>query len=188
MALNIKKTANDFFTDATNFTNNGNTYLQTYPHFVNYFNNLNRITFHEMTIGINFTYGWMPTIFDYRSNNFDDAIEILNRVKNGIVPNDNELNILKGLFNNSLVGSSKLMHFINPEIIPIWDSRVYTYLTGLTAYSYRVENINYFRDYLEFCNSLISDERFFQSRGIVQANVGYTMSNMRIADLVMYSN
>jgi hypothetical protein len=89
MPLKIIRTSTDFFNDATNFTNNGSTYLQTYPHFVNYFNNLNRITFPEMTIGINFTYGWMPTIFDYRSNNFDEAIEILNRVKNGIVPNYN---------------------------------------------------------------------------------------------------
>jgi len=188
MPLEIIRTSTDFFNDATNFTNNGSTYLETYPHFVNYFNNLNRITFPEMTIGINFTYGWMPTIFDYRSNNFDEAIEILNTVKNGIIPNDKELKILKGLFNNSLVGSSKLMHFINPEIIPIWDSRVYTYLTGKRAHNYRVENIINFREYIKFCHSLISDERFIQAKYTVEANVGYNMSNMRIADLVMYSN
>ena len=185
--MTIIKTPNDFFGDAANFSQNGSTYLISYPHFINYFNNLNTITFHEMTIGINFTYGWMPTIFDYRSNNYVIAIEILNRVKTGIIPNNDELFILKNLFNNSLVGASKLMHFINPEIIPIWDSKVFKYLTGRNANN-QIADINNFRLYINFCNTLFLDQRFQQAKTTIETMVGYNMSNMRIADLVMYSN
>ena len=143
--MTIIKTPDDFFRDATLFNPVGNTYLISYRHFIDYFNKVSTITFHEMTIGINFTYGWMPTIFDYRSDNYNKAIEILNRVKIGIVPsnedpNIDELIILRNLFNNSIVGASKLMHFINPDIIPIWDSRVCEYLTGSKAY-YQIDNI-----------------------------------------------
>ena len=190
--MTIIKTPDDFFRDATLFNPNSNTYLISYPHFIDYFNKVSTITFHEMTIGINFTYGWMPTIFDYRSDNYNKAVEILNGVKMGIVPsnedpNNDELIILRNLFNNSIVGASKLMHFINPDIIPICDSRVCEYLTGSKAY-YQIDNIPNFIEYIDFCNTLILDQRFIKTKANIETKVGYTMSNMRIADLVMYSN
>ena len=52
-----------------------------------------------LIIGINFTYGWMPTILDFRSKNFEEALEILNKAKNCIIPSVENLEILKGLFN-----------------------------------------------------------------------------------------
>jgi hypothetical protein len=186
--MTIIKTPNDFFNDANNYNVNGGTYLMSYPHFIEYFNNIRTITFHELTIGINFTYGWMPTIFDYRSNQFTDVIEIVNRLKNGTTPSDNELKILRNHFNNSLVGTSKLMHFINPDIMPIWDSRVYKYLTNETPHGYRVDNVENFNQYVEFCNTLILDQRFAIAKLNIENIVGYEMSPMRITDLVMYSS
>jgi hypothetical protein len=186
--MTIIKTPNDFFNDANNYNSNGGTYLMSYPHFIDYFNNVKTITFHELTIGINFTYGWMPTIFDYRDNQFTIVLEILNKLKAGIIPNNDELIFLRNHFNNSLVGTSKLMHFIKPDVVPIWDSRVYKYLTDETPHGYRVDNVNNFRQYLGFCNTLILDQRFKQARLNIEAIVGYSMSPMRIADLVMYSS
>jgi len=177
-----------FFNDANCYNVSTGSYLMSYPHFIDYFNNVTTITFHEMTIGINFTYGWMPTIFDYRSDQFFDVLEILNRLKAGIIPNNNEINTLSNHFNNSLVGTSKLMHFINPEIIPIWDSKVYRYLTNEKPHNYRVGNVDNFIQYVEFCNTLILDERFNSAKENIENIVGYTMSSMRITDLVMYSN
>jgi len=75
----------------------------------------------------------MPTSFDFRSDKFDEALEIINNAKKGIVPSIDQLEILKGLLNNSLVGTSKHLHFINPEIFAIWDSRVYRYLTAYSC-------------------------------------------------------
>ena len=184
----ITKNLDDFFKDAYKFNQNTGTYLKSYPHFIEYFNKIQSITLHELTIGVNFTYGWMPTIFDFRSNQFEVVLEILNRLKTGTMPNNNELIILRNHINNSIVGASKLMHFINPSLVPIWDSRVYKYLTGQTPHGYRVDNIANFRHYIDFCNTLVLDERFNSLKSQIENIVGYKMSSMRIADLVMYSS
>lgn len=69
-----------------------------------------------MIIGISFTYSWMPTILkSMKLENTEKAIILLNKVKRGKILSVDELLILKETFNNSLVGSSKLLHFINPE-------------------------------------------------------------------------
>lgn len=103
-------------------------YLTAYKEFINYFENLDKLSEHHIIIGISFTYSWMPTILDFRSNKIIEATQILNYAKQGNRPSLTELDILKSCFNNSLVGSSKLLHFINPNKFAIWDSRVYRYL------------------------------------------------------------
>ena len=62
-----------FFRDGTNFVIKRQSDYLSYPDFLKYFSDLKTITRHNLTIGINFTYGWMPTIFDFRSDNFDSA-------------------------------------------------------------------------------------------------------------------
>lgn len=114
-----------FFRDGTNFVIKRQSDYLSYPEFLKYFSDIKTITRHNLTIGINFTYGWMPTIFDFRSDNFDEALDILNEAKIGNKPTTDNLVLLKGLLNNSLVGTTKLLHFINPDNFAIWDSRVY---------------------------------------------------------------
>jgi hypothetical protein len=48
-------------------------YLFSYPHFLDYFPS-NPISEHTLIIGINFTYGWMPTIFNFQSFNLIPVI------------------------------------------------------------------------------------------------------------------
>lgn len=62
-----------FFGDGNNFEINRKTDYISYPEFLIYFKDLKIITQHNLTIGINFTYGWMPTIFDFPSDNFEEA-------------------------------------------------------------------------------------------------------------------
>lgn len=71
-------------------------------------------------------YGWMPTILDYSDeNNTRRAAEILNSAKTTGYPlRDDEIEILKSVTNNSYVGASKVLHFIRPDVYPIWDSQV----------------------------------------------------------------
>jgi hypothetical protein len=81
----IVVTIDKFFKDSKNFEVNDQTYYVSYPVFLKYFSDIkDDITKHNLIIGINFTYGWMPTIFDFRSDNFDEAIKILNNAKKGI--------------------------------------------------------------------------------------------------------
>jgi hypothetical protein len=130
----------------------------------------------------------MPTIFDFRSDRFDEALDILNSAKKGNKPTIDELNLLKGLLNNSLVGTTKLLHFINPDKFAIWDSRVYRYLTGKEPYEKRIGDSEAYLAYLEFCAYLTTQKEFKSMQEIVENQVGYSMTPLRIAELIMYSN
>ena len=187
MPLNIIKTPANFFQDGLNFTKKDGTYLIAYPEFLNYFNNVQTITFHEMVIGINFSYGWMPTIFDFRSDRFNDGLVILNNAKAGVLPSNDELLVLKKLFNNSLVGTSKILHFINPIIAPIWDSKVCFYLTGKGNYN-DLTKPDLYLEYVKYCQLLINDSQFDNILSHVENQVGYNMTPMRIVELIMYSS
>lgn len=56
--------------------------------------------------------------------------------------------------NNSWVGLSKALHFINPEVFPIWDSKVAAKF-DIKKGSYRSEEQTKqdYMDYIEFCHS-----------------------------------
>lgn len=177
-----------FFRDGNNFEIKRQSDYISYPEFLKYFNDLKTITRHNLTIGINFTYGWMPTIFDFRSDNFEEALQILNEAKRGSKLTVDNLVLLKGLLNNSLVGTTKLLHFIKPDNFAIWDSRVYRYLTNQEPYDNRIGNCSTYIDYLAFCDYLTKQPEFESLQKIIESKIGYSMTAFRVAELVMYSN
>lgn len=177
-----------FFQDCANFKVDKQTYDVSYPEFLKYFSDIETITKHNLVIGINFTYGWMPTIFDFRSDKFDEAIEILDNAKKGLVLTVNQLETLKGLFNNSLVGTTKLLHFINPEKFAIWDSRVYYYLTGELAHNYRIGNCESYLSFLAFCEYLTQKKEYEELHNSICKKLDYTMTKFRTVELIMYLN
>ncbi len=158
----------------------------SYVEFIKYFSDLKTITKHNVIIGINFTYGWMPTIFDFRSNDIELVTNILNKAKLGKIPHENELEILRKCFNNSLVGTSKLLHFINPNIFAIWDSRVFRYLTNQEPHSYRLDNCKSYLDYLEFLKYLTEQLEYNRIHNSIIKKIGYEMTKFRTVELIMY--
>lgn len=184
----IIKRPSEIIQDGLNLTIEHNSYLNSYREFLRYFENIGEITKHEFIIGVNFSYGWMPTIFEFKSENFEEVVIILNRVKGGLIPTVDELNILKTMINNSLVGTSKLLHFINPSLIPIWDSRVYMYLLGRNNSQNSISNPMNFLDYINFCFNVIQEAKFPELKKYIEIQVGYEMSPMRIVEIVMYLN
>jgi hypothetical protein len=131
----------------------------------------------------------MPTILEFSPKKtkdeaivkIDEAVIILNKARAPDILNEAELQILKECFNNSLVGASKLLHFINPENYAIWDSRVYYYLTGNRAHDYRINNSS---------NEIVANQDFdsFKKSLEEQINLGYPISPLRALDLVFYHN
>jgi hypothetical protein len=160
----------------------------SYLEFLKFFSKTDVINKHDLIIGINFTYGWMPTIFEFCSDQFEDALIILNDAKNRVLPTENNLKILKNLFNNSLVGTSKLLHFINPKVFAIWDSRVYRYITGEEPYDYRISNFQAYLAYIEYCHILTSSESYLAIHEAIIDMVGYSMTKLRTGELIMYFN
>ncbi len=178
-----------FFSDAFKFKKPVNeSCLKSYIEFIKYFKDLKEITTHELIIGINFTYGWMPTTFKFKLNNFEEALVILNKVKQGIIPQVEELQCLKSVFNNSMVGTSKLLHFINPQKMAIWDSHIYYYLTDQKAYRDRIGNIKTYLKYLELCAYVSKQPDFEKVQKKIEIVIDYKMTPFRIVEIVMYSN
>lgn len=157
-----------------------------YPEFIKYFKGIREISFHHLVIGINFTYGWMPTVFDFRSEKYSEAVKILNIAKNGVDLTERELAILRNLFNNSLVGTTKLLHFINPKKFAIWDSRVYRYFYGEEPHQYRIGDCKRYLTYLNFCNSLTINVDFDKIHESICKKLGYQVTKLRSIELSMY--
>lgn len=161
-------------------------YLISYPHFLSYFKGLEKLVDHNIVIGIHFTYGWMPTMFDFRSDKSQDVLKILQSAKEGRVPDIEDLIILKEYFNNSLVGTSKILHFINPVKFAIWDSLVYEYLTGIPGEHELLTVYTSYQDYLKFCNYITSKPDFSPLKKSIEEKVGYEMTKFRAVESIMY--
>jgi hypothetical protein len=177
-----------FLKDCYNLKVDKQNYEISYREFLKYFKDTKTITKHNLVVSINFTYGWMPTIFNFRSDNFNQAIKILNNAKKGIVPTCHQLDILKGLFNNSLVGTSKLLHFINPDKFAILDSRVYRYLTGKEPYNNRIGDSETYLLYLIYMKHLTEIKEYENAHNSICKKHSYKMTKLRTAELIMYIN
>jgi hypothetical protein len=156
-------------------------YLRSYPEFLRYFRDLPLIDEHHLIIAANFTYGWMPTILHFKSDQFAEAVAILNRAKTGELLTDAGLFCLIALINNSMVGVSKLLHFINPERYAIWDRRVAAYVRSSPGWT------GGYLSYLEMCRSTIAHTEFPPMHHSVNTKVGYPVTGMRAVELVMYT-
>jgi hypothetical protein len=135
----------------------------------------------------NHSYGWMPKMlkkFDVAA--LDRIVHIMNEAKQGTFPSDEELTFLKASINNSLVGPSKLLHFINPKYFAIWDSRVFHYIEGRIASHSNMSSLINYRDYHENVRVLVRDKRFPEVHRSMNRKIGYQVSRMRACEYVMY--
>ena len=160
-------------------------YNKSYCHFVKYFKDKQQLTEHDLIIAANFTYGWMPTILEFKSDEFDLAVSIVNKAKQSKRISDEELLVLKKLMNNSIVGVSKILHFINPNVYAIWDSRVCNFLTG-KAHAYKVQKIELFWAYLDLCKRVVADPGFKVIHEKYQSKIGYEITPMRTVEQIMF--
>ena len=101
-------------------------YEQTYELFVNHSLN-DRSDFWKI---VAFASSWMPTIpnIDIQQSKLNDDLEFwenLNCLRNGSeIDRKAFLEKLVPNINNSVVGTSKVLHFIAPDYVPILDSKV----------------------------------------------------------------
>ena len=172
---------------ANNIDSTKENYLVSYPHFLNYFKNLENIKLENLIIGISFTYSWMPTILkSIKLENPEKILSILNEVKNGQTINEEQLGTLKSTFNNSLVGTSKLLHFINPKQYAIWDSRVFRFLNNEEPHKYKLEKPKTYLEYLDFIENLKNEKAFETFYNLIKQRVGYEISEYRALELAFF--
>jgi hypothetical protein len=162
-------------------------YVDTYPEFLAYFQNIDEIEEHHLVIASHFVYGWMPTILKKLDlENVDKVLALLNKVKSeDYLLETDEIKKIKSCVNNSLVGSSKLLHFINPDNYAIWDSRIVRYLTGKTKYSV-VRKPALFLDYQKRMREIAGNKDFKKLHEKINKHFKYPISPMRAIEIVMF--
>lgn len=176
----LKKACEEFELDNTQ-----ESYYISYPEFLEHFKNISEFRKHDVIVGIHLIYGWMPTICHLKSKEFDESARILNKVKkNNQLLKEGDLDTLKDLFNKSIVGTSKLLHFISPDTYPIWDSKVCNYL-GLPANA--VNDTSVYLGYTEACRKIVGECRS-EIDHVKKVMKDYKISDMRAIELVMFTS
>jgi hypothetical protein len=132
-------------------------------------------------------YGWMPTMLKLKGPS-DTLWALAQKARLGTAEENTE-NILQcaKTLNNSLVGTSKLMHFLNPDKYPIWDSRVFSALFETKSQPYKIENIDNFLLYLQWIRTFCKTEGFETLKTKFEAEAGYTVTKTRAAEATLFS-
>jgi len=167
-------------------------YLSSYPHFINFFSEKEHIGIQDFFVSSQFTYGWMPTILEYKNEKLEDdlvkILPILNDVKNSKTITDEDLNLIKIAMNNSIVGTSKLLHFIAPNKYPIWDSIICRNLTG-RDYQTFVNSLERYRLYEKLCEEIAETKQGKMVCGEICKEFDeklYPISKIRALELVFF--
>ena len=165
--------------------NKDDTYLKTYNDFIEFFASKPIITKNDFVIGAHLVYGWMPTIISFNFDNIENNVRYLNNVKNGKLLSEPELESLKKAVNNSIVGVSKLLHFICPKNYAIWDSRIHRYTTGKKS-GYGVNTITAFMKYQTTLRELAKHPDVNKLQSGIESTLGYKISKLRTLEMIMF--
>ena len=102
--------------------------LETYDKTIDIFIDTPLKIFDDILIKIGLAYSWMPTIPRIGELNDNQKETLLKAMQNLQQIKETELkdllHLLIPLCNNSIAGSSKVLHFTNPKKMPILDSNV----------------------------------------------------------------
>ena len=158
----------------------------SYQHFLKFFEDTDKITQHELIIGASFTYSWMPRVLGFKKlENIEKIAAYLDAVRldNGL--DHTVLSMIKEVVNRSMIGTSKLLHFVNPGRYPIIDKWVDTYLNGTPSYD-RQNDVDHYMSYTCACRRAVEDERFKAVHQNVNKSLAYEVSALRALELIMF--
>jgi hypothetical protein len=171
-------------------------YFRSYNHILDYFESINEFKEKDIYIGGQIVYGWMPTIFTLVKKNvgLENTLKILKNVKTSTERIDiKEFQELSKYINNSIVGTSKLLHFIKPQLYPIFDSKINSYLYK----NYNEENynktitINNYQKYLILIDNLIEEndcDDYKEIKTLLYDKYNYEITTCRAIDIIIFNS
>lgn len=167
-----------------------NSYLAAYRHMRSFFEDKEVFSESDFVCGAHMVYGWMPTILELHTQQVTlaEAAALLTLAKRERHLSDADIQRVAGVVNNSLVGASKLLHFVDPERFAIWDSRIYAFVHQTTAHFYRMKSVSAYREYLSLLSTLSADARMPAFHASVNKKLGYSVSAFRALELVMFQH
>ncbi|ASW73240.2 hypothetical protein CJF12_02325 [Chryseobacterium piperi] len=163
-----------------------NNYLLSYPHFINYFKLKDRLSDKDLICGAFMIYGWMPTILkNVDCTKIDEILNLFNKAKTSdTLLTEIEIKCLTSFTNNSLVGASKLLHFINPSVYPIWDRKVCRYFFPNNNHN-QVNKISNYLKYIETIQNIIATESCFHFDHI-RNQMNYEITDIRLIEMLLF--
>jgi len=166
-------------------------YIVSYPHILSYFNDLKIIESVDVVRGAHMIYGWMPTILDLKktpNRSLDEVAKLLCMAKCNHLLIDSQIEYIASVVNKSLVGASKLLHFVAPNKYAIWDSKIYEFIHEKKASHHSVNNVDLYIEYLEIIKQLEQEKEFKSFHERVNTKIGYVVSSKRAVELIMFLN
>lgn len=171
-------------------------YTSCYPYLVYFFEKKLHLTIEDFICGVHMVYAWMPTILrlyitDLKKvdcEKLDQVVHLINLAKKKGTLYKDEINYLAKIINNSVVGTSKLLHFIAPESFSIWDSRVYRYLYNQKPHNYRLNDVSEYLKYIDIIKKIIKHDSFRSIHIRINKKMEYSVTAMRAVELIMFQN
>ena len=167
------------------------TYLRTYPHLVSFCSTcypFNEATFSQAVL---MTYGWMPTSFKLKAS-LEESIIATNSLLEIKTADINLLESARKTINNSVVGLSKLLHFCQPDVWPIWDSVIASRVncgsesSDSMKYAYQYNNSRAYSRYFQHVHDLIKSEQIDVHRNYAQQKIPYSVSDVRAIEFYLF--
>lgn len=121
------------------------TYLLTYPHILREARNFRKTNSAFALLAL-IAYGWMPRVVRLEPKYIFEARKALNGARKRRTSSHTEnADIVEPVAAciRSVVGASKLLHFVNPHRFPIWDSRVEGFRRGKAVPGRSMNATNY---------------------------------------------
>ena len=173
------------YTEAIRCIDANEQYLRTYPQLLRSTAILAKEMGEDALPAIaHMAYGWMPTILKKFSDSkprivspatgcrsFEEASELIQSLEDSPI-------------NNSWVGMSKVLHFINPEFFPIWDSRVAKQFDLKIS---QVNKKNHFIEYLTFVEEHRNNDAVKKVQEAFVKEVGYSVTDVRACEFILFS-
>lgn len=166
------------------------TYLRTYPALLAFGNRCTKDSPSDLYLLACATYGWMPRALKLNATH---AAGALNNLKNAIDVKDiKPTTSITELANfvGSVVGASKILHFVNPESWPIWDSKVEGFRTWSNCphpkssksfpAPYSSMNVEGYVSYIDEVFLILEDSRFEDFYAEMQAAHEARLTNLKI--------
>ena len=140
-------------------------------------------------------FGWMPATLKMCDINDEKEHNGKNKILDAFDVNtlDDAKCFVKSFasspMNNSCIGFSKSLHFINPEIFPIWDSNV-AETFEMDRY-YQIKKIPVYGCYIDFCHSVLVDcqtvaEAVKEVQDLFCCHAKYKVEKIRALEFILF--
>ncbi|TGN02054.1 hypothetical protein [Leptospira dzoumogneensis] len=164
-----------------------NQYLSVYHDLLDFVQSIEKIDRKSFVVVAHIVYGWMPTILDYKFLREDDYSFYEENIKIGNCSVE-FLSLIKEKINNSIVGGSKFLHFMNPEMYAIWDSKVYKALFDKKGRGYNTNNIENYIQYNLTLRDFSQKPEMVMIQNILKEKkyIDKEITNMRALETVLF--